>query len=173
MNSRLLGVLGGVVVLACGCGSDSPAAPSIAQVAGVWTGTATLTAALGGECVGPIFQRGAGIPSALTASITQNGSALTATVTSQGTGAACTYSGTAGGSVLTLNMTSCQLGAFRLQCSNGAVRDISLLTEAINGTAIGSQITGTASETWNTYLAGTAVPVGVLNLTSTFLVTRR
>jgi len=70
-------------------------------------------------------------------------------------------------------MTSCQLGAFRLQCSNGAIRDIALLTESISGTAIGSQITGTATETWNTYLAGTTTPVGVLNLTSTFIVTRR
>ena len=121
-----------LVALSCGGGSSSPTAPSaptIAQVAGVYTGTSTLTSVSGGECVGTLFQSAVGAVSAFTAGVTQMGSTLSATVTSQTTGISCSYSGTAGSSAVTLNLTTCQIDTLVYECAGGVRRRVELIAE--------------------------------------------
>jgi len=78
-------VVAALPVLSAGCGSSSPTAPSVAQVAGVWRGTDRLTAASGGECFAATFQGTIGTTDNVTAAITQTGSNLNLTLTLQST----------------------------------------------------------------------------------------
>lgn len=172
---RLLLALLLVSVSACS-GSDTPAAPSapvIAQVAGVWTGVATLTSASGGECVGTIYQGLVGSRNNFTASISQAGSTLTATVTSQSDGTSCSYSGTAGSNTVSLNATSCQVSILtKIRCANGSVRDIQLFADAITASVNANTATGTEAETWNTFVSGTSSGVGILILNASFTMSK-
>ena len=140
-------------VLSAGCGSSSPStpsAPAVAEVAGVWRGTARLNSITGGDCVGPVLQGAVGTSLPFTASITQGGASLSATVTDPSTGGSCTYNGTMGSSALTLNVNGCtSSNIFGIRCANGASRDVILVSGAINGTVTGNSITGTEAETYN------------------------
>ena len=158
---------------ACG-GSGNPAAPSgPAQVAGVWTGSLTMTSLTGGECVGSLLQSDVGTSAKFTATVQQSGNSLTATVTDDETGTSCTYSGSAGTTTISLNMQSCQVGAIvGIPCSNGALRDIQLVAGAITGTVDGNRITGTEAETWNTFVSGTATATGPMVLNGQFVINR-
>ena len=174
-------VLAALSLVALNCGGDStsptsptaPSTPTIAQVGGVWTGTATLTNVTGGECVGTVFQLLVGTSDALTAAVTQTGSTLTATVTSQSSGTSCSYSGTAGTTTMTLNLTTCQVSTIvGIQCDGGFVRDIELFAGSITGTVSGNTASGTQAETWNVFVGGTGIGVGPLTLNSTFTMAR-
>jgi hypothetical protein len=61
------------------CGSNSPTAPAIAQVSGVWNYTSVLTSVSGGECVGGLLASAVGTADRGTLSVNQSGSSLTAT----------------------------------------------------------------------------------------------
>src|SRR5438309_10470392 len=65
-----------VLELACGY---HPTAPSVAQVAGIWTGTATLTTVNGGECLNDLYSQFIGQQGDFSVTITQNGTALSST----------------------------------------------------------------------------------------------
>jgi hypothetical protein len=141
-----------VAALACG-GTSSPSAPStptIVNVAGVWNGTTRLTAATGGECVGVLYQANLGATQRVTAQVSQ-----------------------AGTSSMTLNWASCQVGVFRLQCSNGAYRDVNLVGDTISATVTGNTMTGTDGSSYNVFVAGTNIGVGMLTLNGTFSATRQ
>ena len=157
-------------LLTSSCGSSSPSAPSVAQVAGAWVGNATLTAVSGGECVGGTLQAAIGSRDIFTAALKQAGNMLDATVTSQGNGTSCAYTGTSGGSALGLTMASCQADrVLRVRCSNGALRDLQLQADAITANVdVRTGSTGTDASAWTVSVSGTAVPVGLLNLTATF-----
>ena len=169
-------------LVAVNCGGDSPTAPStptIAQVGGVWTSTATLTGVTGGECVGNLFQGFVGTVSASTATVTQTGSTLTGTITSPDTGISCSYSGTAGSNTVVLNLTTCQVDTAQIECGGGVLRHIQLVAGSATGTVSGNTMSGTAVETWNVFTEGLspgsllgAVSVGVLTVNSTFQMTR-
>jgi hypothetical protein len=134
---------------ACG-GNTTPAAPSIAQVGGVWTGLASQSSVSGGQC-SDVFVNGA--DSSYTLSITQTGSTLAATSTSQLTGIRCSYTGTAGTNTVALNATSCSTSAYQVTCT-GAARDIFLVALSITGTISGNAMIGSAGETWNVFPRG-------------------
>ena len=161
-----------VFTVVSACGSDPPTAPSTVQVAGLWSGTSQITSVSGGECVGTLLQAAVGSPSTVTAAITQTGANLTATVTSQSDGTTCTYSGTAGSSSVSFNLTSCQVGSFRVGCSNGAIRNISLFAGTLSASAGGNSLSGTSASSWNvaTTLGGA---VGVMTVNGSFSVTRQ
>ena len=174
-------VLAALSLVALNCGGDStsptsptaPSTPTIAQVAGVWTGTATLTSVTGGECVGTVLQSAVGSADSFTAAVTQTGSTLSATITSQSSGLSCSYSGTAGSNTVTLNLTTCQVDTLLdVQCAGGVLRDMQLIAEGITGTVSGNTVSGTTAETWNVFIAGTTVGVGPLTLNSTFTMAR-
>jgi len=156
------------------CGGGSPAAPSgPAQVAGVWTGTLTVTSITGGECVGVVLQSAVGRSTKLTASVQQSGSSLTATVTDDGTGTSCSYSGSVGTTTISLNLQSCPVDAvLGLRCGNGALRDIQVVAGALTGTVSGSRITGTETSTWNTFVTRTAIGTGPMVFNGQFVLNR-
>ncbi len=172
-------VVVGLAVLGLHCGGDStspttPSTPTIAQVAGDWTGTTTLTSVIGGECVGTVFQTMLGLPFPFTAAVTQTGSTLSATVTLDITATTCSYSGTAGSNTVTLNVTSCEVGGSfrRLPCAGGVVRDMQLIGGSITGTVSGNTVSGTLAEMWNIFVGPTSVSVEPLTLNSTFSISR-
>jgi len=162
------------VVLASGaCTGSSPAAPSVAQLGGVWNGTATLSSVSGGECVGAAIQAAVGSTIGYTVAITQTGSSMSATVTSKSSGASCSYTGTAGSNSFSFNATSCQAAnAYGLQCSSGAMRDALLVADAFSGTVAGNTANGTEAETYNVVVSGTSSGVASLTLNSNFTMTR-
>jgi hypothetical protein len=166
-------LVGGLLsMLAAACGSDSPTAPSIAQVSGVWTGRVTQSSAIGGECVGLYLATFNGASEAFTASITQTGSSLTATASSQG-GTSCAYTGTAGEDSVALNATTCQISILQIQCANGAQRDIQRISQSVTGRVNGNTMTGTVGESWNVYVrGGTTNSLGILVVNNTFTLNR-
>jgi len=113
-------------------------------------------------------------------SISQRGSSLTATTTtdtddalaapdgSRTTTQSCTYTGTATWSdTVALNATSCQPSGLQVQCANGVLRDIYLVTRSVTGTVItnpgGTTMNGTIVDSWNVFVHGTATnTLGVL-----------
>lgn len=171
-----------IVVLVCllpAC-SDSPTSPSpppaptVVQVGGVWSYSATLNSVSGGECVGELQQSAVGGVERGSLQITQTGSALTATSTSDVSGATCNFTGTAGAGSLALNGSFCSLGSLTgIRCSNGSVRDMRIQTLGINATVSGSSANGTRAETWNVFTGGTTNGVGTLTMNGSFTATRR
>lgn len=155
------------------CGGDSPTAPSVAQVSGVWLATVNLTSVSGGECVGATIAALGQPAQTFTVQISQTGSALTATATSTSTGVSTTYSGTAGANSIALNATSSSAAnIFGFPCLSGALRDLQLQSEGVTATVNGASANGTASARYNVFIGGTSVAVGVLTLTDSFTMTR-
>lgn len=161
--------------ISCGGGNGSPTGPAaIAQVAGVWSLSTTVTGVSGGECFAPVFQTLVGSRGTGTIQIQQSGSSLTATSTDDASGSSCTYSGTAGANSVAVNTTSCTasdvLGA---SCPNGAgLRNIRLQTGGVNATLSGNTLSGTAAETYNVTTTG-GTGVGTLTINYSFNANRR
>ena len=154
---------------ACG-GGGSPAAPtSSADVAGTWESNVTLASVSGGECAGAALQAAVGRRDILTTAIQQSGSALSAKATSEGNGTACSFTGSASAGTISLGMTSCQGGRISgVQCANGAVRDLQIVSESIGGSFQNGAGTGSDTSTWNVLPSGGTTPLGVLTLNATF-----
>ena len=163
-----------LALVTAGCGSSSPTAPTIAQVAGVWRGTTRVSSVSGGECFATAFQAAVGSVTTASAAVTQSGSTLNVTITDPSSGASCTFTGTAGETAIQLTVTGCTASdSIGARCPNGAVRDIRLQTASINATVNGNTMTGTEGETYNVNVGGTSSPVGTLTVTSTFSVTKQ
>jgi hypothetical protein len=161
--SRICSV--GLFFAAWSCGSSSPTAPGVMQVAGTWNGTLTLTTVSGGECVGVVYNEFVGYSDQAAITFTQSGNSL-ATVF-----AGCSYAGTAGSSSFTLNSTACDIPVEKgLPCQPevGGARDMSVLGQAISGTVIGNDMSMTMTETDNILFAGTNSSAGTMTLTFTF-----
>jgi hypothetical protein len=177
MLSRLLLCIV-VCVLCLACGSSSPAAPSapvIAQVAGVWRGTATTLSTAGGECFAATFAAFVNGTAPVTASITQSGGTVGVTVTDVTSGGSCVYTGSVGQSAIQLTWQSCTasnlLGA---RCPSGiGTRDILLQTSSVNATAVGTSLSGTEADTYNVVNSTTKAGVGTLNIQTSFTMTRQ
>lgn len=167
-----------VALLAAGCASEWPTAPTptplvrpaIAQMAGLWTITSRVTAASGGDCLGPTLQGLVGGNSiTLTAAIQQSGSDLSATITAPSTGVSCAYTGTAAASTFVLNARSCTASnAIGARCPNGAFRDLLLVTGAWTGSVIENGMSGSEANTFNVAISGSGAGVGTFNETRTF-----
>lgn len=144
----------------------------ISQAGGTWTGALTLTSASGGpECL-DVVQQGIGVPDQLTLVITQTGTDLSATGTTQTAGQTCSYFGTAGDGKLALDSSVCTPGGVRLMCG-GALRDALLARRSITASINGSVMTGTISESWSVFVAGTNFGLlGVIDLGSAFSINR-
>lgn len=158
--------LAGLLLSSCG---GSPASPSDERVSGVWLGHSTLTAASGGECVGARLQAATGGRDVFAAPIGQTGSQLVARVAYQGNGTECAFAGSAAGEAVSLSMTSCRLGrVLSVRCSDGALRDIEMVTNRIAARASNGTGGGTETSTWSVSPPGGATSLGVLTVTATF-----
>ena len=171
MTTRVL-LLIATLVGSVSCGKNSPtgpSAPSFVQIAGLWSYSARLATVAGGECVGPLLQATIGAVEAGTMSVTQSGGTLSARATNSSSGLTCDYNGTAGASSVTLNWTRCDVGIITgATCPNGARRDLEMISRSITATVTGNSASGTSSETWNVFIAGTRTGVGVLTLSGPF-----
>jgi len=155
--------------VSCGGSPSGPTSVSATSVSGVWIGNATLSAASGGECVGPTLAAAIGSRDMFAASIKQAGSELTATVAYQGNRTSCALSGNVSEARVGLSLTSCHAGRIeRLTCSNGAARDVVMLSDRFTAAAVNGTGTGTDVSTWNVFEPGGGAPVGVLTLTAEF-----
>lgn len=161
-----------VFSVACGSSSSSPSSMLISQAGGTWTGTLTLTSASGGpECL-DVVQQGVGVPDQFTLVITQTGTSLSATGSTQAAGQTCSYFGTAGDAKLALDSNICTPGGVRLTCG-GNLRDALLARRSITASVNGSVMTGTISESWSVFVAGTNFGVlGVIDLSSALTLNR-
>jgi hypothetical protein len=159
-----------VAIVASGCASPPPSAPSVNQVAGAWLANSTLTAASGGECVGATLQGVLGRRDTFTAALAGEGN-LDATITSQGNGTSCEYAGPVVNGAVSLNLITCHTSrVIDVPCSSGDLRDLQLVNGNIVAKANGQLGTGggTDSSTWNVFVSGTGTSVGVLNVTASF-----
>ena len=151
-------LIAGVISSGCGASSDSqnPGAPLpsplTANVNGLWRGSSTLTAATGGECVGPLLSAGIGTADTRTLTMAQEGTGVTAKVTSADTGLGCQYTGRVALNTLALDAASCAAGEpvfLVVQCTNGATRQLELVGSTITATVAGGVVSGTLAETFN------------------------
>jgi hypothetical protein len=149
-----------IVVFSAACGSSSsPSSMLISQTGGTWTGPVTLTSAIG-------------VPDQFTLVITQTGTSLSATGSTQTAGQTCSYFGTAGDAKLALDSNICTPGGVRLTCG-GNLRDALLARRSITASVNGSVMTGTISESWSVFVAGTNFGVlGLIDLSSAFTLNR-
>jgi len=138
----------------------------VLQIAGTWTGTQTLTAVSGGECLGVLYSQFIGSSFPVTITINQTGASLSMS------NGGCSYSGTADASSFALESTAtctqpiqrdypCQI------VDGGGTRDIAFTKETLSGTLAGNSLTINITETDAVLAAGTTRSVGTLTLTST------
>jgi len=153
-------------VAALSCGGSTPTGPSVLQIAGTWTGTQTLTAVSGGECLNVLYSQFIGGSLPITITISQTGASLSMSY------GGCSYSGTAGASSFTLESTAtctqpiqrdypCQI------VDGGGTRDVAFTNETLSGTLSGNSVTINITETDAVLAAGTSRSVGTLTLTFT------
>jgi hypothetical protein len=177
----LLSAAAVLTVIAVGCGGSSGGGggsptepPTVAQVAGNWTGTTTLQSATGCGCVSDAFSIFVGLPFAETAQISQNGSAIQGQI---GQGAdACDFTGTVGTQSLSATVSGCPDGTFPeiqdFECLNGNIRDLVLTGETIEATVSGDQINGTTVETVDCFHGTSGEPLGTMRLVASLALRR-
>jgi len=146
-----------VVLLAVSvsCKKTTATAPTVLQVGGNWTATATRQASVV-DTACPI------IPASVTYSlqITQNGSDLTATASASGFRGVITYTGTSNATAATLSATNItsQATTPNHTCPDGTVVTVQVGTAAITINAVnGNTATGTDSTRYNNLVAGAQV----------------
>lgn len=169
-------LLGALLVSACGSDSAPIApTPTTAQVGGVWRGTARTISASGGDCFATAFQSQIGSSAPITVAFTQSGASVNATLTSDATGGNYTYSGTVGQAAVSLTGSACSACNFSgARCPTGtATRDLRIQTASVSGTVSGASLTGTETELYNLFVAGTATSVGTVTISSTFTLARQ
>lgn len=165
-------------LLAGSCtGSSTPSTPTVttAQIGGVWRGTATTSSVVGGECLASTFASTVGGTSQISTAFTQTGSSVSATLTVTSSGSNLTYSGTVGQSAISMTWSTCSAcNLVSARCPTGtAQRDFKIQTGAFNGTVTGNTITGTESESYNVYVAGTSTTVGTMTISNAVTMTRQ
>jgi hypothetical protein len=128
--------------------------PFTVSVAGLYSGTTTLSSVSGGECVGEIYnaQLAAGVPDVGTVTITQDRSDVKATTRSMTNGLTCRYEGNASLNNFALTETSCTGDESILyQCSNGAARVLELVGSTMTGTVSGTTTRGVIAFYYNVF----------------------
>jgi hypothetical protein len=60
-----------------------------------------------------------------------------------------------------------------IRCQNGTLRDMRTLTNSLNASISGRSASGTQTETWNVFHAGTETGVGALTVASAVTATRQ
>lgn len=165
-----------VATAACGSSDVAPTpAPTYAQAAGVYRGTAKTIATSGGECLAAAFQSAVNGTFGITVAVTQSGSSVSATLTEDSNGGNFTYSGAVGLTAISMTGNSCSAcNVVGASCpSSTAKRDFRIQTSSVTGSVSGGALSGTETETYNIFVSGTSTSVGVLTLTTTFSLTKQ
>jgi len=162
-------VTSGAVIVLClvavgGCEQSAPATPTsptptttspfTVSVAGLYSGTTTLSNVSGGECVGDIYnaQLAAGVPDVGTVTLTQDRSDVKATTRSITTGLTCRYEGNASLNNFALTETSCTGDDTILyRCANGEARILELVGSTMTGTVNGPATRGVIAFYYNVF----------------------
>jgi len=151
-----------------GCGGDksptAPPAPAYANIAGHWTGTGGATSII--PVNHPLVQMllpSVGVKSPATLSIQQDGQNITARFTWTESGAYTDYSGTVGKTSFTLTGYYSSIAAMtEIECPDGVLRDMYIVSDSISGTISGNAINATGADTWNCKISGTGAADGVI-----------
>jgi len=129
-----------------------------------------LTSVSGGECVGSTLTAAVGSRDIFSARIQQTAGDLAASLTFQGNRTSCLYRGSTANEAINLTLSSCPAGRVEtFVCSNGAVRQLEIVTTRVNAQNTGRTGTGTDTTTMNVFAQGNTAPVGVLTLSSQFI----
>lgn len=148
-----------------GGGSVGPTAPTIADVAGSWTGSYTLESATGCGCVGSITQLLVGLTVASNTEISQSGSAIQGTLTSPWSAELCEFTGTVGSESIGAEATGCVIEEYPgMECPDGQRRDLYWSSATLQATAFGNDMNGTLVESWDCFHSGNGQPKGTLTL---------
>jgi hypothetical protein len=164
-------------LFAVGCESAVPAptttspSPFVAQLAGVWNGTLTLTSAGGGHCVPSTMTIGG--TEAVSMAVVQDNVDLTARVASATTGISCNYSGRATLNSAVLDSSSCDSQMRVVTCGDGSIRDLKLIGSSITANVQGGVATGTAAYTYNVFVTGKTEGAGSLVANYTYTASRQ
>ena len=152
------------------CGSSSATGPSEAtRVSGAWIGHATLTSVSGGECVGSTLATAIGSRDIFSARVQQTGNDIAASVTYQGNRTSCLYRGSTSNQALSLKFSSCTEGRIdAFVCASGDVRRLEVVDSQLTAQNDNRTGTGTDTTTLNVFAPGSALPVGVLTVSSQF-----
>jgi len=167
-------VLTVIVSLSCGSTPATTPSPATVSLAGTWSGTATLTAATGGECFNTEWAEFVGFPFGLFPfEIAQTANNVrTSNLPVLGTSNVCDYSGTITGDSFALRASNCT-GRMNQVCRDGRnVRDLVFVSATLTGQVTGSVATANGAETWNVIVTGTSTTVGMLTLTSRYAISR-
>jgi hypothetical protein len=162
-----------LTTVACGSGSPSvtSATPSFASVNGVWTGNATFVGVDGGDCLGADIQAAGRVVAPVTITVQQNGSQATATWGSPNNSGTFSYSGTVSANTVNLTLESCSsCSPVRATCTNGAVREVRLLSGTFMATTDGRSMSGTDVKVYNVLVGDGA---SVMSGTQTFTLTKQ
>jgi hypothetical protein len=171
------------VALSSACGPafppTGPTGNPVADVAGVWTYTATtLTVTAGSTPLGCVadLQSLVGAESHGTLSITQTGAALGATSRSDIDGRSCIYSGSVGESTMALGwnrVDRCDAGT-TLTCSDGRAISFTLIADTINTTTSKDRTaSGGQAQTYNVFVLVGGLPPTTLTINRKFTATKQ
>jgi cytoskeletal protein CcmA (bactofilin family) len=135
-----------LAVALAGCGGGSPSAPGPANVAGTWTGTATLTTATPrGDCIADLRQQGLPVTGPVTVVLSQSGPDLTGTVTVDGIAVAIT--GKVVQSQVSAGADGVGICDERVPCiSDGRFKRVCAASLRFSGTVDGNVMTGSYVE---------------------------
>jgi len=155
LRNLILAIGSIAIAISLGCGGGggggptAPPTPQPANMAGTWSGTATVVSTSGGGCVANLFTPGAF--EQLTISLAQGGTSLTGTLTwfnrqNSGITLVCNLNGSIEGSNFSLVGSNCNSVDLIAGCGNGP--RIQLLSGSINGTVTGNTLSATGVERW-------------------------
>jgi len=157
-----------LVSLSTGCGGggggSGPTAPTIAAIAGNWTGTYAAESASGCGCVADLFQTTIGLPFTLSMEISQDGSTFEGRLTDE-EGVWCDLEGTVGSEAFNAEFTDCsETDPGDVECLNGNRRYVAWGQTTLQGTVIGNRMTGTVLEDDECFNSNTGAYIGVLSV---------
>jgi hypothetical protein len=143
-------------------------------VTDVWNITVRLTAAEGGECVGPTMQTQIGVPKSYSLTMSPRGSMVDVTVRSASGDYACTFPARPEGDGFTTfgvgGYYSCETSLMvrDFVCDNGMHRDMLSLGQNISGRISGNEISGEWNGGWVVMEAGSGDDMADLETTAQY-----
>ena len=158
-----------LVLIALGCGgssggSTSPTAPTIAEMAGNWTGTYAAESASGCGCVANLLQTIVGVRVPFSMQISQNGATFEGRLTDE-EGVWCDLEGTVSSGTFSASFTTCsEPDPGEVECPNGSRRNLVWGHTTVEGTVIGNQMTGTVFEEDECYNSNNGEYIGMVSV---------
>jgi len=162
----------------CDDSDNSLTGPSSLDVAGFWSGDATLTSASGAGCAGTTLSALTGLTYPFEIELDQNANLLSGTQVSglpidNGEGAACVVTGSVSDTGFELSTDSCVVDPIeRASCFDGSRRDLVLVSATVNGIVNGDTAIGDSTSTWETTDSDTGVSTGTLTVQAEFELNR-